>query len=833
MKGRYECLLHPFQSMTSMQQSTTKEGVTIQSKRESSPFLPSAIIIRTTVEITQNAQMNLNKMQFSLLLRKPIHVLILILLAYLPSKQAKGFSPISSQAKSHSIFSISKEKRFFPTSFHTYLRRMSMTSYNSSRNDHENATVLDGDNPVLSLINWREFPKDYDDNLNDKTSSYPFDYQTTLDCSSWSREQYLTSLQRYNEFISSQDSYIAPLLQEALETLVHAYRLYGPKNVIGSFNGGKDAVVIMELIKAAHAKYYHDLLANNEKDGGDDDDERMIKPRMIYFNDKLEFPQVYDFVRTTVQNYDLEMIAFDDTISFVNGLDILVKRNVITPSSSASPNPIPMPMSFVLGTRKADPNAGGQGLFAPSSTWMPPFMRVNPILNWTYGHTWHFLRLFKIPYCVLYDMGYTSLGNVQDTLPCPALLKVKVDATKNDDVIDELINDENDRDGDDSCDYWPAYMLQDWDQERAGRLKKEKKKEKKSSSESSNSKDEIVSQSASNKINVQSNKTPNVSVDTSINNASSCEPVQQSTNDDDDRASFSSVSTVSQRTVGLLIIGDEILKGCTVDSNSHSAALALKANNVPLTKVSVVSDDLDEIVQEIEYMSSNVDVIITSGGVGPTHDDVTIKSVGKALDSAMIFNKNMAELLLGKMNDEDEKELTEAQIKMSTLPECSKLRYLSNDQNEWPVLQCRNIFILPGVPQFFEKKVELVASYLSTELERSVQFKVVLSIDENSIVPILNRVVDNHPNVSFGSYPFVNHPEFKTVVTLEGRRVEGGTFRNSRRYLFVEEIETEDKKTFEDGEIDLNVKLALADLVNGMPEGSVLRVDNNNDLTFI
>ena len=57
-----------------------------------------------------------------------------------------------------------------------------------------------------------------------------------------------------------------------------------------------------------------------------------------------------------------------------------------------------------------------------------------------------------------------------------------------------------------------------------------------------------------------------------------------------------------------------------------------------------------------------------------------------------------------------------AQIKMATLPECSKLRYLSNNKDDWPVLQCKHIFILPGVPQFFEKKVELVASYLSTEL---------------------------------------------------------------------------------------------------------------------
>merc|ERR1711933_184439 len=121
-----------------------------------------------------------------------------------------------------------------------------------------------------------------------------------------------------------------------------------------------------------------------------------------------------------------------------------------------------VPLAFVLGTRDTDPNAKNQGTFEPSSSWMPPFMRVNPILNWTYGHVWHFLRLFNLPYCALYDHGYTSLGTIKDTLPCPALLKKNVD--------DDIRNS--------TTKYWPAYMLHDWDQERAGRIKKDTSKKK-------------------------------------------------------------------------------------------------------------------------------------------------------------------------------------------------------------------------------------------------------------------------------------------------------------------------------------------------------------------
>ncbi|EGB12248.1 hypothetical protein AURANDRAFT_8492, partial [Aureococcus anophagefferens] len=104
----------------------------------------------------------------------------------------------------------------------------------------------------------------------------------------------------------------------------------------------------------------------------------------------------------------------------------------------------PRPLAFVLGTRRGDPNCGDQKAFEPSSDWMPPFMRVNPILDWTYGDVWAFLRAFDLPYCALYDGGYTSLGSAPTTSRNPALL------------------------GDGGA-YKPAHLLEDWSLERAGR----------------------------------------------------------------------------------------------------------------------------------------------------------------------------------------------------------------------------------------------------------------------------------------------------------------------------------------------------------------------------
>lgn len=96
--------------------------------------------------------------------------------------------------------------------------------------------------------------------------------------------------------------------------------------------------------------------------------------------------------------------------------------------------------------------------------------------------------------------------------------------------------------------------------------------------------------------------------------------------------------------MGLIVIGDEILKGMTPDSNIVAAAKALRSYNASLARVSVISDDMRDIVNEIRRYANeeDVDFIVTSGGVGPTHDDVTIKSVAEALGLGMEMNNEMA-----------------------------------------------------------------------------------------------------------------------------------------------------------------------------------------------
>jgi FAD synthetase len=356
----------------------------------------------------------------------------------------------------------------------------------------------------------------------------------------WSKEVYEDSLVLYEKFVSCDDTYMNQEIKDALKSLGDALRLYGPSSVICSFNGGKDACVILELVRAAFAKFFEEHAKGSVP----------IRPRVVYWDKKDEFPEVIDFVKESVERYDLDMIAFDRGISFGDGLKLLVENNMPDDTTSVS-----IPMAFVLGTRSGDPNASGQGVFAPSSSYMPPFMRVNPIINWNYGQVWQFLRGFSLPYCSLYEEGYTSLGTCKDTLRNPALFAPG--------------------DGENEGRYRGAWMLTQYDLERAGRVSKSKTP-KDSDERSTSTHLSAMSIRVSEKI-------PSV--------------VGGSHNGESDFSCHD--EPLTRRSVGLLVIGDEILKGYTADTNTNTAATALYNENVLLKRVVVVSDDMDEIIDEI------------------------------------------------------------------------------------------------------------------------------------------------------------------------------------------------------------------------------------------
>jgi FAD synthetase len=279
--------------------------------------------------------------------------------------------------------------------------------------------------------------------------------------------------------------------------------------------------------------------------------------------------------------------------------------------------------------------------------------------------------------------------------------------------------------------------------------------------------------------------------------------------------------TSRAQTAALLVIGDEILIGFTVDSNLSVTANALAKIGIPLKKVSIVSDEIDEIAQEIQRLSQRYDIVFTSGGIGPTHDDVTITAIAKALQQEIRLSAEMLQHLetvhseqwqqqhhhnhhhfvLGtESNSSSIAPMGESMRRMAFLPEQSLLRFpphpddyyfttrevassSSTDQpmalqsvvtqqhKTWPILQCDNIFILPGVPQFFAAKMQLITKYFLLKQEVQERWKIILDVEERALVQELDIIVAAFPHVKIGSYPYVEHPEFKTILTVEAAQV--------------------------------------------------------------
>ncbi|KAL3628473.1 hypothetical protein CASFOL_027519 [Castilleja foliolosa] len=224
----------------------------------------------------------------------------------------------------------------------------------------------------------------------------------------------------------SDDIRLKTKYNNAIYVIQRAFALYPVEEIALSFNGGKDSTVLLHLLRAG---YYLHMSGNNSEEA-----EIKFPIRTIYFESPTVFPEINSFTYDTALTYKLQMDII--RLDFKSGLEALLKANPIK--------------AFFLGVRIGDPTAVGQEQFSPSSPGWPAFMRVNPILDWSYRDVWAFLLTCKVPYCSLYDQGYTSIGSIHDTVPNTLL---------------SLNSGEDNK-------FKPAYLLTDGRLERAGRVKK-------------------------------------------------------------------------------------------------------------------------------------------------------------------------------------------------------------------------------------------------------------------------------------------------------------------------------------------------------------------------
>jgi len=214
-------------------------------------------------------------------------------------------------------------------------------------------------------------------------------------------------------------------------------------------------------------------------------------------------------------------------------------------------------------------------------------------------------------------------------------------------------------------------------------------------------------------------------------------------------------------TAGILIIGNEILSGKVQDANSPYLCRELRALGVEVRRISVIPDDVNTIAEESSTFSGAYDIVFTTGGVGPTHDDVTVEGIAKGLGRRVVIHPDLErvvkELYPGKVNS--------ARLRLAKVPEGAEL--LGQPDLVFPVVLIKNIYIFPGVPEILAQKFNGIK-----ERFRGVPFllkNVFVTAGEGAIAEHLNTVIREFPALLLGSYPALNNPEYRVRLTLESK----------------------------------------------------------------
>ena len=202
-------------------------------------------------------------------------------------------------------------------------------------------------------------------------------------------------------------------------------------------------------------------------------------------------------------------------------------------------------------------------------------------------------------------------------------------------------------------------------------------------------------------------------------------------------------------TAALIVIGDEILSGRTQDKNIAQVALWLNLQGIRLREVRVVADVEDEIVEAVNILRARNDYLFTTGGIGPTHDDITVDAIAKAIGVPVIIHPEASETL--RAYYEARGGLTEARLRMARVPEGAEL--IPNRMSGAPGIRLGNIFIMAGVPHITSGMLDALTGTLeggAPLLSRTVGCWVA----ESEIATMLGDTEKAHAGCQIGSYPF-------------------------------------------------------------------------------
>ncbi|MEM6938519.1 MAG: molybdopterin-binding protein [Pseudomonadota bacterium] len=217
-------------------------------------------------------------------------------------------------------------------------------------------------------------------------------------------------------------------------------------------------------------------------------------------------------------------------------------------------------------------------------------------------------------------------------------------------------------------------------------------------------------------------------------------------------------------TAAMLVIGDEILSGRTRDGNTHYLAGQLTEAGIDLKEARVVADDRDQIIVTVQALSKSYDYVFTSGGIGPTHDDITAECIAAAFDRPIDVREDARQILAAHYAKSGT-QLNEARLRMARIPQGAAL--IDNPVSAAPGFRLENVHVMAGVPAIFQA---MVASVLPSLIGGDPLISKSLRIErgEGDIAGPLGDLAEAYPALSWGSYPYQKDGRYGAQVVIRG-----------------------------------------------------------------
>jgi molybdenum cofactor synthesis domain-containing protein len=216
----------------------------------------------------------------------------------------------------------------------------------------------------------------------------------------------------------------------------------------------------------------------------------------------------------------------------------------------------------------------------------------------------------------------------------------------------------------------------------------------------------------------------------------------------------------------LIIIGNEILSGRTKDKNLAYLAEWLNEIGIQLYEVRVIRDDEKEIIDCVNLLRKKYDYVFTTGGIGPTHDDITTESIAKAFNVELETNPEALKILQSYYK---EGELNEARLKMTLLPKGAEL--VENPVTKAPGFKMENVFVMAGIPSIMQGMLEGAKAFLKVG-NKMTSKSIDVFMPESYVAEELSKMQDNYPEVEIGSYPFNKEGQFGTSLVMRSANLD-------------------------------------------------------------